>query len=64
MLVVDILIGVVIGRAGSVETLVGELTIEQQASLTRVTVRVSGTKGQRSPMHRNNLAPGDGPEEQ
>jgi hypothetical protein len=39
-----LLIGVVIGRAGSVKTPVGEVTIEQSSSTT-VTVRVSGTKG-------------------
>ena len=63
MQVVDILIGVVIGRASSVEILVGEVTIEQQVSLPTVTVWVSGIKGQRSPTHRNNRALEDGPEE-
>jgi hypothetical protein len=46
VLVISILIGVVIGRAGSVKTPVGEVTIEQ-SSPTMVTVRVSVPHGLR-----------------
>lgn len=45
VLVIGILIGVVIGREGSVKTPVGEVTAVEQSSPTTVTVRVSGTKG-------------------
>lgn len=47
VLVIGILIGVVIGRAGSVKTPLGEVSVEQESSPTTVTVQVSGSKGLR-----------------